>query len=217
MPSLQLEVAPRTHAFRKRQSATNQPNDLRRTNLRWTEFTNVKDYPGFSCEVVEVRLVNKFIPCGMTSFVRGALPILLVLFLGCSKMEMANWKKQTDADSVRIVGRYKQAGVRDVEAVLNDYLGLADGYERRGWGRFGAPGWIDELRSNCEARLAVFYKATGKEDAYRSHVNRAIAFRTRAHPNTSCTADEVCGFVERLDALNIKPMWREEVGGNRRH
>lgn len=37
-------------------------------------------------------------------------------------------KKQTDADVIRIVSRYRQAGIGEVEVVLKDYLALADEY-----------------------------------------------------------------------------------------
>src|SRR3954469_18100928 len=101
---------------------------------------------------------------------KAILPVLLLLVVGCSKMEMARMKKQTDADVIRMVNRYQQAGTAEVETVLKDYLTLADDYERKGWARYGAPGWIDELRSLCEARLAVFYKAVGNVEAYQTHV-----------------------------------------------
>jgi len=151
------------------------------------------------------------------------LAILLVLLIGCSDSDMATrkkktvadllaWQKKTDADVVAIVGRYREAKISQVESVFTDYLAMADDYERRGWSRYGAPGWIDELRSLCEARLAVFHKATGREDAYREHVRRAIAFRKRVNPDVDYTEEEVCGFVERLDSANIRPNWRRELG-----
>ena len=120
-------------------------------------------------------------------------------------------RRQTDADVIRIVKRYKEANVAEGTRVLNDYLALADDYERRGWERYGAPGWIDELRSDCEARLAVFYKALGRDGAYQAHVNRAIAFRKRVNPRSDATAADLCNFVDGLDAANIQPRWRSEV------
>jgi hypothetical protein len=139
------------------------------------------------------------------------LPLLLSLIVGCSKIEMAKMKKQTDADVIRIVSRYRQAGTAEVEVVLKEYLALADEYERRGWARYGAPGWIDELRSNCEARLAVFYRAVGNREAYQTHVRSAIAHRKRANPDVPYTEEGVCGLVERLDEVHIQPRWHKEV------
>lgn len=126
-------------------------------------------------------------------------------------MEMVRMKKQTDADVIRWVIRYRQAGTGEVEVVLKDYLALADEYERKGWARYGAPGWIDELRSICEARLAVFSKAVGNMEAYQMHVHRAIEHRKRVYPGTDCTGDDICGFVERLDDIHIQPRWRTEL------
>jgi hypothetical protein len=140
------------------------------------------------------------------------LPLLLLLLIGCADRDMAAWKKKTDADVVAIVGRYREAKVSEVETVIADYLALTDEYERRGWSRYGAPGWIDELRSLCEARLAVFYKATGREHEYREHVRRAIAFRKRVNQKADYTEEEICEAVERLDSGNIRPNWRKELG-----
>jgi hypothetical protein len=154
------------------------------------------------------------------SFLRQALVLLLLLLLaGCSKIEMIKMKKKTDADVIRFIKSYKEAGVEEVEGVLNNYLALADDYERRGWGRYGAPGWIDELRSGCEARLAVFYKAVGKDDAYQGHVSRAITYRIRANRTANrksnvdfdAAAKGLCELVEQLDATNIQPRWRRDV------
>ena len=142
---------------------------------------------------------------------KAVLLLSLVLIVGCGKIEMAQMKKQTDADVIKMVNRYKQAGVTEVDTVLNDYLALADEYERKGWGRYGAPGWIDELRGTCEARLAVFHKAIGNEAAYQTHVRRAIQQRKRAYPDIDYTEEDVCGWVERLDEVHIKPKWRDEV------
>ena len=155
------------------------------------------------------------------------LPVLLVLLIGCSDSDMATrrkkadaelveWKKKTDADVLVIVARYREAKISQVESVFADYLAMADEYERRGWSRYGAPGWIDELRSLCEARLAVFHKATGRQDAYREHVRRAIAFRKRVYPDGDHTEEEVCGFVERLDSANLRPSWRRQLGQQQR-
>jgi hypothetical protein len=124
---------------------------------------------------------------------------------------MAKMRNQTDADAIRIVNRYRQAGTAEVESVLNEYLKLADEYERRGWARYGAPGWIDQLRSLCEARLAVFYKVRGDSEAYKTHVRRAIEHANRANPNSGHTEEDVCGLVERLDEANIQPKWRKEL------
>ena len=141
---------------------------------------------------------------------------MLLLLVACSKVEMAKMKKQTDADVIRIVKRYKEAGVGEVEGVLNEYLALADDYERRGWGRYGAPGWIDELRSDCEARLAVFYKAVGKGDAYQMHASLAVADRKRANPKSTSTAEDLCEFVDKLDEANIQPRWRRDVAATKK-
>jgi hypothetical protein len=140
-----------------------------------------------------------------------ALPVLLLLMLGCANNEVARWKQKTDADVVAIVRRYQAANISEVETVLTDYLALADEYERSGWSRYGAPGWIDELRSNCEARLAVFYRALGNGEAYQTHLRRAIAHRKRAHPEHDYTEEDVCGCVENLDAANIQPNWRKQL------
>ena len=63
---------------------------------------------------------------------KASLPLLLLLIVGCSKMEMARMRKQTDADVMRMVNRYRQAGTAEVEIVLKDYLALADDYEGKG-------------------------------------------------------------------------------------
>jgi hypothetical protein len=144
-----------------------------------------------------------------------ALPVLLLLMLGCANNEVARWKQKTDADVVAYVRRYQAANISEVETVLKDYLAMADEYERSGWSRYGAPGWIDELRSNCEARLAVFYKALGNEEAYQTHLRRAIAHRKRTHPERDYTEKDVCGFVESLDAANIRPTWRKQLDQDR--
>jgi len=146
-----------------------------------------------------------------SSLMKAVLPALLLLIVGCSKMEMASMKKQTDADAIRMVSRYQQAGTAEVETVLKDYLALADHYERKGWAPYGAPGWIDELRSLCEARLAVFYQAIGNSEAYRTHVYRAIQHRKRVYPDNIYTEEDVCGMVVRLDDANIQPRWRNEL------
>lgn len=139
------------------------------------------------------------------------LPLLLVLVVGCSKIEMRKWNQQTGADAIEFVNRYRQAAPGEVETVLKDYLACGDEYERRGWARYGPPGWIDEFRSNCEARLAVFHKAAGNTDAYQIYVRRAIAHLKRVRPDTTYTEEDVCGFVERLDMIHIKPQWRTEL------
>lgn len=155
----------------------------------------------------------------VASFFRRAAPLFLLLLVACSKVEMVKMRKKTDADVIRMVKRYKEAGVGEVEGVLNENLALADDYERRGWGRYGAPGWIDELRSGCEARLAVFYKAIGKDDAYQEHVSRAVMYRKRANKTANrnsnvdfnAAAKGLCEFVEKLDAAHIQPRWRRDV------
>ena len=142
---------------------------------------------------------------------RVILAVLLLLIVGCSKMEMARMQKQTDADVITMVNRYRQAGTAEVETVLKDYLTLADDYERKGWARYGAPGWIDDLRGLCEARLAVFHKAVGNTEAYQIHVHRAIEHLKRVHPDVAYTEQGVCVGVMRLDDANIQPRWRKEL------
>lgn len=139
------------------------------------------------------------------------LPLLLVLAVGCSKIDMAKWNQQTGADVIEFVNRYRQAGTGEVETVLKDFLARGDEYDRLGWARYGAPGWIDEFRSNCEARLAVFHKVVGNIDAYQTHVRSAIAHLKRVHPDATYTEEDICGFVERLDEIHIKPQWRTEL------
>src|SRR5262245_33168178 len=138
---------------------------------------------------------------------KALLPLFLLSIVGCSKMEMRKMDKQTGADAIRIVSRYRQAGTGEVEVVLKDYLALADDYEQKGWARYGAPGWIDDLRSLCEARLAVFYKAVGSAAAYQAHVRRAIEYRKRINPNFTYTEEDICELAERLDDVNIQPRW----------
>lgn len=140
-----------------------------------------------------------------------ALPALILFLVACSRNDVGEWKQRTDADAVAIVQRYREAKISDVEAVLKDYLAMADEYEKRGWGRYGARGWIDDLRSLCEARIAVFCKATARDDAYREHVRRAIAFRKRVSPGIDYTEDEICAAVERLDSASIQPNWKKEL------
>jgi hypothetical protein len=134
--------------------------------------------------------------------------IFLLLLVGCSKVEMARMEEKTGKDAVTMVQRYKQASAEQVETVLKDYLALADEYERRGWEQYGSPGWIENLRGLCEARLAVFHDALGRADLYGIHMQRAIAHFKRANPKPDYTDAGVRELIERLDVGNIQPRWR---------
>ena len=139
------------------------------------------------------------------------LSVLVLLVVGCSKSDVAQWKQKVEADADAFVQRYQKAKLSEVETILKDNLAKADEYERRGWSRYGFPGWIDGLRSRTEARLAVFYKATGKDDAYREQLLRAVAHFKRSHPDRDRTEDEIYGSVERLDSEVIRVNWRKEL------
>src|SRR6266571_2971785 len=133
---------------------------------------------------------------------------LALLCAGCSKMEMARMEKETGRDAVLMVQRYQEASISQVEPVLNEYLALADGYEKRGWDNYGQPGWIEHLRAMCEGRLAVFFKATGKQDLYGLHMDRAVGHLRKKNPGTSGTDQEAAAqleeFVNGLDTKNIE-------------
>jgi hypothetical protein len=144
-----------------------------------------------------------------------------LLCAGCSKIEMARVAEQKERDEAMIVQRYKQASLPEVEAVLNDYLAIADTYERRGWAKYGPPGWIEYLRALCEGRLAVFFKASGKQDLYRLHMERAVAHLKKRSPGvvvadeqaaTKETAARLEELVNGLDIKNIDPNWRKQLG-----
>lgn len=110
-----------------------------------------------------------------------------------------------------MVSRYQAAGVNEVESVLNEFLALADDYERRGWGKLGAPGWINDLRGLCEARLAVYFEATGKRDLFQVHMGRALEHFKKVNPGVNPTEAGTREGIERLDAANIQPRWRTEL------
>jgi hypothetical protein len=137
--------------------------------------------------------------------------IFLVLLVGCSKVEMAAMDKKTGEDAVTMVQRYKEASVAEVETVLKEYLVLANEYERRGWGQYGSPGWIENLRGLIEARLAVFHDALGRADLYGTHMQRALAHFKRADPKPDYTEAGVRELIERLDVGNIQPRWRNMI------
>jgi hypothetical protein len=143
---------------------------------------------------------------------RRLVPLLLLLMVGCSKAEMARMSKKTGEDAVSMARRYQQAPVSEVEACLNDYLALADEYERRGWGKYGSPGWIHELRGLCEGRLAALHRALGNSKSYRAHMDRALAHTKKANPGTDYVETDILERVERLDAANIQPNWRKQFG-----
>jgi hypothetical protein len=117
-----------------------------------------------------------------------------------------------------IVQRYKQASLSEVEPVLNDYLALIDTYEQRGWAKYGSPGWIEYLRGLTEGRLAVFFKAGGKPDLYRFHMDRAVAHLRKRSPEAAAagTDEEAAArleeFVNGVDTKSIDPKWRKLLG-----
>ncbi|HWX19414.1 MAG TPA: hypothetical protein VN578_05845 [Candidatus Binatia bacterium] len=141
---------------------------------------------------------------------------LALLCAGCSKIEMARMDNETGRDAVLMVQRYKEASISQVEPVLNEYLALADGYEKRGWDKYGNPGCIEHLRAMCEGRLAVFFKASGKQDLYRLHMDRAVGHLRKRSPVASDTDQEVAAQIEELvnglDSKNIDPSWRKQLG-----
>jgi hypothetical protein len=144
------------------------------------------------------------------------LALLLLLLLGCSKVdvariEMARMRKKVDENVVRMVSRYQQASISEVEAALNDYLVLANDYERRGWSQYGSTGWIDDLRGLCEVRLALFKEAVGDTESYRFHMDRALAHMKKANPQVDYTEEGLRDGIERLDAVNIQPNWRKQL------
>lgn len=110
-----------------------------------------------------------------------------------------------------MVSRYQAAGVMEVESVLNEFLALADGYERRGWGRYGAPGWIENLRGLSEARLSNFFDATGRPELSRLHLERAMVHFRRLDPKVAWTESGIREGIAGLDASNIQPRWWIEL------
>lgn len=142
--------------------------------------------------------------------------VAAILCAGCSKIEMARAAEQKDRDAVMIVQRYKQASLSEVEPVLNDYLAIANGYEQRGWAKYGPPGWIEDLRALCEGRLAVFFKASGNQDLYKLHMSRAVAHLRKRSPGAKWTDEEAAAQLEELvnglDTKNIEPNWRRVLG-----
>ena len=129
------------------------------------------------------------------------MPVLLLFMLGCSRGDVTTWKHKTDADVVTFVRRYREAKLEDVEAVLRNYLAMADEYERREWRRYGAPGWIDELRSACEpdsqysTRLRETAMSIGSTCAARL---RTVSAHTRIviTPKTM-SASSSSGWIQR--------------------
>jgi hypothetical protein len=149
------------------------------------------------------------------ALLRSGVAIAL-LSAGCSKIERGLVAEQKAHDEAMIVQRYKQASLSQVEGVLNDYLAIVDTYEQRGWGKYGPPGWIEYIRALCEGRLAVFFKASGKPDLYRVHMDRAVAHLRKRSPGASGTDQEAAAqleeFVNGLDTKNIDPNWRRLLG-----
>jgi hypothetical protein len=141
---------------------------------------------------------------------------LALLCGGCSKIEMARMDKETERDAVIMVQRYKEAQPSQVESVLNEYLTLTDGYERKGWGKYGKPGWIEYLRAMCEARLAVFCRANGSQEQYKIHMDRAVVHLRKRAPEAGGTDQEAAASLENLitglDTKNIDPNWRKQLG-----
>jgi len=137
--------------------------------------------------------------------------LLLLLIAGCSPNKRAEMEQKVGQDHVMMVSRYQAAGVNEVESVLNEFLALADDYERRGWGKLGAPGWINDLRGLCEARLAVYFEATGKRDQFQVHMGRALEHFKKVNPGVNPTEAGTREGIERLDAANIQPRWRTEL------
>jgi len=139
-----------------------------------------------------------------------------LLSVGCSEIKMELVDKQKARDEAMIVQRYKRASLSEVEGVLNDYLAISETYEQRGWGKYGPPGWIENLRALCEGRLAVFFKASGKPDLYRVHMDRAVAHLRKGNPGLSGTDQEAAvkieEFIKGLDINNIDPKWRKLLG-----
>ena len=139
-----------------------------------------------------------------------------LLCAGCSKIDTARAVEQKDQDAAIFVQRYQDASLSQVEPVLNDYLAMADDYERRGWSKYGPPGWIEYLRALCEGRLAVFFKASGKQDLYKLHMDRAVAHLRKRSPGVLATNQEAAAWLEdlinRLDTKNINPNWRKILG-----
>ncbi len=142
--------------------------------------------------------------------------LAFILCAGCSKIEMARAAEQKDRDETMIVQRYKRASLSEVEPVMNDYLAIADTYEQRGWAKYGPPGWIEYLRSLCEGRLAVFFKASGKPDLYKLHMSRAVTHLRKRSPEAKGTDEEAAAqledLVNGLDTKNIAPNWRKLLG-----
>ena len=123
--------------------------------------------------------------------------------------------RETGQDAIVMTQRYKEASVSEVEPVLNQYLELADQYEKKGWEKYGKPGWIEDLRAICEARLAVFFKTSGEQDLYRLHLDRAVAHMRKLRPDILESDEELAASIEKrvngLDAENIDPEWRKDL------
>ena len=102
---------------------------------------------------------------------------VLSICAGCAKIEMAQMERKTRQDANLMVQRYKEASVSQVEAVLNDYLALADDSEKRGWEKYGSPGWIEHHRAMCEGRLAVSWRG-GNFLGYRYLFRRLVVDTT---------------------------------------
>ena len=140
------------------------------------------------------------------------LPFLLLLSLiGCSNSEGDRIHEQIERDETAIVHRYQAARLSEVETVLKDYLALADRYETNGWGQHAKPGFVERLRGLTEGRLAVFYNALGKPELYRTHMNLALDHLRKSGQDGQYTDEGVRELVDRLDAANIQPAWRNEV------
>ncbi len=137
--------------------------------------------------------------------------MLLLLVAGCSRNERAQMEQKVGEDHVRMVSRYQAAGVMEVESVLNEFLALADGYERLGWGKYGAPGWIENLRGLNEARLSNLFDATGRPELSRLHLERALVHFRRLDPKVAWTESGIREGIAGLDASNIQPRWWTEL------
>jgi hypothetical protein len=139
------------------------------------------------------------------------ISVISLLTFGCSNIAKHAMQRKTGKDADVMVQRYKEASVSQVETVLRDYLALTDDYERRGWEKYGRSGWIDYLRAMCEARLAIFYKATGQPELYRQQMNHAITHLKTRYPDGSFTEEKIVKLIDGLDSANIQPKWRKEI------
>jgi hypothetical protein len=68
----------------------------------------------------------------------------------------------------------------------------------------------------CEGRLAVFFKASGKQDLYKLHMERAVVHLRKRAPEAGGTDQEAAAKLEELinglDTKNIEPNWRKQLG-----